>query len=117
MLGTEALLDFSLLETYSESAAVRLWDSDIAVMDRNDVRLVTIETHLVSSWSEKNAQDYIHFSPRKAEVLVLAMCHQQKVSVIGRNHTSDPDNFAIPSRTELNFCLHGGRHHQSTGRG
>ena len=121
-LGSEALLDwqvscdFSLLETDSKSAAVELWDPDFAVMDRNDVGLVAIEAHLVSSRSEKNAQDYIHLSPGKTGVLILAICHKQEINIIGRNHTSDPDNFAIPSRTELNSYLREDRHRQSTGR-
>lgn len=71
-------------------------------MDRNDVGLVAIEVHFVSSRSEKNAQDYIQLSPCKAGVLISAICHKQEIGMIGRNHTSDSDNFAIPSRTELN---------------
>ena len=122
-LGGEALLDwqvpcdFSLLETDSESTAVGLWDPDIAVMDRNDVGLVAIEAHLMPSRSEKSAQDYIHLSPGQTGVLMLAICHEQKISIVGRNHTSDPDNFAIPSQTELNSYLREDQYRQSTGRG
>lgn len=65
-------------------------------MDGNDVGLVAIEAHLVSSRSEKNGQDYIHLRPGKTGVLLLAICHEQKIILVGRNHTSDPNNSAIP---------------------
>ncbi len=65
----------SLLKTNSKSTAVEFGDPDIAVIDRDDVGLVAIEAHLVSSRSEENSQDDVHLSPGKARVLALVIHH------------------------------------------
>ena len=67
-LGSEALVNWQSIETISKLTAAGLRDTHIAVMDRNDVGLVAIETHLVSSRSEKNAQNYIYLSLYKTGV-------------------------------------------------
>lgn len=66
------------LQTDSKSATIGLRDSDIAVINRHNVGLVAIEAHLVSSWSKKDGQDYIHLGPSKTRVIMLAVSHEQK---------------------------------------
>lgn len=85
-------------------------------MDRDDVRLIAIEAHFVSSRSEENAQDNIHLSPGKTGAMILAICPEKEVSITGWIHTLDLDKLAIPSRTELSFYLREDQYRQSTGR-
>lgn len=58
-------LAFASMKADSKSTTVRLRNSHIAVADWDDVRLVAIQAHLVTTGPENDSQDDVQLGPRK----------------------------------------------------
>lgn len=53
------------MEANSQSTTVRLRDSHVAVMDWDNIRLIAIQAHLMTTGPEKDSQDNVQLGPGK----------------------------------------------------